>query len=370
MRGISILIKPASGRCNLACRYCFYHDVTEKRIVPDFGMMSPETLEVLVKKALAMDLDMVNFAFQGGEPSLVGLPFYRKLIEFVARYNTKGIKVNYAMQTNGMLMDEEWAKFLGENKFLVGISIDGTKDIHDLNRVDPKNKGTYNRVIQAAKLMDKHNVDYNVLTVVTKNVAKHVTKVYNNLKKQGFRYLQFIPCLDELGSAPESHVYSLTPEDYGMFLDTLFNAWYNDLKTGKQISIRMFDNLVGMAMGYPAESCDMREGCSVNLIVEADGSAYPCDFYVLDEWKLGNIVDDDLQAMLISDVGKKFVLESFELIEDCRNCEYFWLCQGGCRRHSDGKNLYFCEAYKHFYGKNTGKIHELAQFYRRSRSAY
>jgi uncharacterized protein len=109
----------------------------------------------------------------------------------------------------------------------------------------------------------------------------------------------------------------------------------------------------------------MREGCSVNLIVEADGSAYPCDFYVLDEWKLGNVVDDDLKAMLTSDIGKKFVMESFELIKDCRDCEYFRLCQGGCRRHSDGKNLYFCEAYKYFYGKNTGKIHELARLFAR-----
>lgn len=365
MRGISILVKPSSGKCNLGCKYCFYNDVTENRNVPDFGMMSSKTLETLVRKAISMNVDEITFAFQGGEPTLVRLNFYQDLIEFVNRYNKNGIKVNYAIQTNGMMIDEKWTRFFSENKFLVGISIDGTKEIHDQNRVDHKGKGTYNRVIKATRLMDKYKVDYNVLIVVTKNVVRHLTKIYNSLKKQGFSYMQFIPCLDELGSEPGSHAYSLSPQDYGRFLDMLFIAWYNDLIAGEKISIRMFDNLIGMSMGYAAESCDMKQGCSVNLVVEADGSAYPCDFYVLDEWKIGNVVEENLETMLSSNIGKKFVLDSIELIKGCQGCKYFRFCQGGCKRHSDGTNLYYCDSYKYFYEKNMGKINELA--YRLSR---
>ena len=218
MPPLSLLIKPASGNCNLRCKYCFYHSIAENRTMPSYGRMTLETLEILVKKALDQADYSCTFAFQGGEPTLAGLDFYCKLIEYVKLYNTKKIKVNYAIQTNGMVIDNEWAKFLHEYNFLVGLSLDGYKDLHDIMRVDVASKGTFNRVMNTVELFNKYKVEYNILCVVNDYLACHVQKAYNFFKKNGFQYLQFIPCLDPLGEIPGGNEYSLTPERYALFL--------------------------------------------------------------------------------------------------------------------------------------------------------
>lgn len=366
MKGISILIKPASGYCNLACKYCFYNDVTENRNVKNYGMMEQQTSENLIKKALGMDVSIVTFAFQGGEPTLRGLDFYRSFVELVGQYNVKKIKVHYAMQTNGMLIDNEWARFFSEHNYLLGISLDGSKDVHDLHRVDAQGNGSYNRVLNAIQLLDKYHVEYNILTVVTKKIAKHIIKIYGQFKKHGFKYLQFIPCLDKLGTDPGLNQYSLTPDDYVLFLNTLFDAWYQDILVGNQISIRMFDNIVSMLMGYPSESCDMQQGCSVNLVIEADGSTYPCDFYVLDDCKLGQINNDCIEDMLTGNKAKTFVEKSLKNLGSCRQCSYFRICKGGCERYgriNDDVNQghYFCSSYKAFYEHSLNGFKEIAQ---------
>ena len=224
-----MLIKPASGNCNLRCKYCFYHSLTENRSVPSYGMMSLVLLEELVQKSLQYAEMSCTFAFQGGEPTLVGLDFYRKLIEYQNKYNTKNIQIINAIQTNGVVINDSWAEFLAENKFLVGISLDGTRNIHDMNRVDSMNSGSFTRAMNAIELFNKHQVEYNILTVVNAITSRHAVKIYNFFKKQGFKYLQFIPCLDPLNEAPGKHPYSLTPEKYGCFLKTLFDLWYEDI---------------------------------------------------------------------------------------------------------------------------------------------
>ena len=160
---LHLLIKPASGNCNLRCKYCFYADITEKREIPSFGMMTEETLETVVKKALLSGAPEVTFAFQGGEPTLVGLPFYRRLMQLQAQYNEKHIPIHNAIQTNGILMDDEWAAFFAENRFLVGLSMDGTEAANDLHRVDAKGDGTHKRLMQVVRLFKKHKVEFNIL---------------------------------------------------------------------------------------------------------------------------------------------------------------------------------------------------------------
>lgn len=365
MPPLTVLIKPVSSTCNLYCRYCFYHDVAENRNQFNYGIMTEETLETIVRKTLEYGEYQVGFAFQGGEPTIAGLDFYRHFLELQQKYNQKRVKIRNIIQTNGMLIDDDWARFLVENRFLVGLSLDGPKDLHDLNRIDISGKGSYNRVMKTVALFNRYRVEYNILSVVNRSVARHIGKIYNFFVKQGFQYLQFIPCLDGLGIAPGQSLYSLTPEIYGDFLKRLFDLWYHDFKSGHRISIRMFDNILQILLGYSPESCDMNGYCSANLVIEADGSAYPCDFYVLDQWKLGNVAVNDLKELLASVTAQAFVKVSYELTKACRQCEAFAICRGGCRRHyepidsaQEGKN-YFCPAYQEFYRYALPRFYEI-----------
>lgn len=355
MPAISVLVKPSSSSCNLRCKYCFYHDVASNRDVQNFGMMDLDTLEIIIKRVLDIGEHFVSFMFQGGEPTLVGLDFFRKLVVLQNKYNIKNIKIMNSIQTNGLLIDEEWAKFLMDNNFLVGLSLDGAKDIHDLNRIDLRGKGSHKEVEKTVRLLNRFKVEYNILCVVTNNVARHTEKVYKYYSKKGFNYLQFIPCLDELDEKTIKNPYSLSPEMYGNFLKRLFDLWYQDYLNENRISIRMFDNIISVLRGYVPESCDMRGSCSPNIVIESNGSVYPCDFYVIDKWKLGNIKDDNILDIY----SQKRVLEFLEVSKDisnrCSVCEYFFVCKGGCRRHyepigvnREDKN-YFCNAYKEFY---------------------
>jgi uncharacterized protein len=297
------------------------------------------------------------------------LDFYKKLIEFEKKYNTKKVKIQNALQTNGKIIDENWAKFLAENKFLVGISLDGPKDIHDANRIDAKGKGTFNNVMNATKLFNKYKVEYNILFVVNGYVARHANKVYDFFKKNNFKYLQFIPCLDELNEQHGSNEFSLIPDRFTYFLKSLFDLWYEDIMKGNIVSIRYFDNLVGTLMGYRPEACGMSGQCQCQFVVEANGGVYPCDFYVLDEWLLGNIKDNGFEELRNSDAGQKFIEQSLPVDPACRECKWFSLCRGGCRRDRepflDGKPgvNYYCSSYREFFDYSEKRFWQVAAMF-------
>jgi uncharacterized protein len=324
--------------------------------------MSEETLENLIKKAFDYASGSATFAFQGGEPTLAGLDFYRKLLEFQKKYNVKNIPVQNAIQTNGYTIDEDWAKFLAENKFLVGLSLDGTRDIHDSLRVDATGKGTFSRVEKTARLFQKHGVEFNILCVVNNFIARSPKKVYDSLKKYGF--IQFIPCLDSFDG--EKKVFSLTPERYTEFLKVTFNEYYKDFCAGKPTSVRNFDNYIGMLLGRPPENCAMAGVCTCYTVVEGDGSVFPCDFYVLDEWKLGNINEHSFAELIMGEMAQKFVGVSTYRNEECKECHWYPLCRGGCRRERepiiDGTPSLnrFCECYKKFFDACYPKMEEIA----------
>ena len=365
MPPINILIKPASSGCNLRCKYCFYHSVSQLREVENYGVMSKETLEIIVKKALAYSDGFASFAFQGGEPTLAGLPFYEKLMELEKKYNVKNVQIHNAIQTNGMVIDEDWARFFHKNNFLVGLSLDGPQNIHDENRVMAGGKGSFDRVMHTAELFNKYRVEYNILTVVSKWVAQHARIVYQFFRKNKFQYLQFIPCLDPVDETPFQNDFSLTPGDYLQFLKTTFDLWYCDFATGKPVSIRYFDNLVTMAMGYPPESCGMSGVCTCYFVAEADGSIYPCDFYVTDKWYLGNVHDTNFEDLLASPAAKEFMESSRHVDEKCKSCDVYTLCRGGFRRNrepfADGKPALnnYCDVFYAFFkyaGENIQKM--------------
>lgn len=366
-KSLSLLIKPASGNCNLQCKYCFYLDVIKKREIESFGMMKEEVLEELVKKAYSYVDNFVTFAFQGGEPLLRGIEFFYSLIEYINKYNVNKVKTTFSVQTNGTLINKEWAEFFKKHSFLVGISLDGSSLTHDLHRVDANNKGSFKSVQEGIKILDDYSVDYNILCVVTKAIAKSSVKTYNFFKAKNYKYIQFIPCLDGLGDIPGGNSYSLTPSDYGKFLINIFDIWYKDILNNKYTSVRMLDNLVMILKGRQPESCDLRGVCSKGTVIEADGSLYPCDFYVVDKWKIGNIMDEDFSALIANKKMDEFVESSMNISDDCKNCKYAFICRGGCRRHKEpainGQPLsnYFCESYKAFYDHALDGLYHIAK---------
>ncbi|MRY42797.1 anaerobic sulfatase maturase, partial [Parabacteroides distasonis] len=337
------------------CKYCFYHSIAENRTTGSYGIMSIDTLETVVKKAFEYAEQVCTFAFQGGEPTLAGLDFFKKAIDFVKLYNKKNIKVNFALQTNGIVIDEEWYEFLAENNFLVGISLDGPKDIHNSHRIDSKNDGTFNKVMKTIELFNKFKVEYNILYVVTAQSSRYANKIYDFFKKNNFRYIQFISCLDPLNEDKGNYPYSLKPEALEKFLKITFDRWYEDFMKGDYVSVRYFDNIITMILGNRPEACSMVGKCHCQCVVEADGGVYPCDFYVIDEWKLGNIKDNDIQNMINCETAKNFVKASVPIADECKECKWYPLCRGACRRERDtfgeegiGLN-YYCSAYKAFF---------------------
>ncbi|MBA7559437.1 Anaerobic sulfatase-maturating enzyme [subsurface metagenome] len=371
INSLNIMIKPSSSNCNMRCEYCFYHSISEKRLHKSWGFMNFELLETIVRKALNEVEDACTFAFQGGEPTLAGLDFYKKLVKCEQKYNQKNIEINNAIQTNGLTIDEEWAHFLAQNHFLVGISLDGPKKIHDLYRIDNQGKGTFQRIIKAINLFDQYHVKYNILTVVTAQVARDIHKIYNFFKDKNFKYLQFIPCLDPLQEEPGVYRFSLTPEKYSYFLKTLFDLWYEDVMSDHLVNIRYFDNLLQLLMGYPPEACGTLGKCNCQFIIEANGGVYPCDFYVVDKWYLGNIKEKSFLELLTSPNSYQFVEMSQNFDSKCNNCPWFFVCRGGCRRwcepFNDGKpsiNI-LCSAYQDFFQYTLEQFRNIVEKIRR-----
>lgn len=355
MPPLSIMIKPASGACSLRCRYCFYADEMSLREVALYGMMDEPTLEHVIRKALDAADGMCSITFQGGEPTLAGLPFFEKAVALQERYNHKRLTVHNAIQTNGLLVDGKWAEFFARNHFLVGLSLDGPKELHDRYRLDSEGKGTYNRVFRTAQLLEKHGVEFNILTVVTRQTAHAIGKVYGFFDRSHLDYQQYIPCMGPLENQDGGQPYILGVQDYGNYLCRLFDLWYADAERGKVKYNRTFFNFLSILQGGAPESCNMQGRCSKQYVVEADGSVYPCDFYVLDPWKLGNLNTDNFDQIDQRRTELGFIQQSKAVAEDCRSCRWYGLCRGGCRRDrpvkADGtldKNMY-CQAFQRFF---------------------
>lgn len=368
MRITTLLIKSASGMCNMQCDYCFYRDETTKREVACYGQMTEETLKNIIKKALFQAKDNICFAFQGGEPTIRGIEFYKKVIEFEERFNKHHVRISNTLQTNGTLIDETWSAFFRDYNFLLGVSVDGVKSVHDRYRHDENGGSTYEKVRKGIRLLEKYKVDYNILTVVTRQAAERICEIYREYKINGWNFQQYIVCLDPAGETPGKTEYSLTPELFGRFWINLFELWYKDWKRGKAPCIRQFENYIGILLGYPPESCDQRGTCSIQCVVEADGSVYPCDFYALDKYKLGSFDENSVTDLTENKIGKDFVEDSRKLSGECMKCCWYPICRSGCRRQriqigeGDEYINYFCNGYKMFFEKCFDRLNEIARY--------
>lgn len=370
MPPLSMLIKPASSICNMKCRYCFYCDEAKNRSVVSYGIMSEETAEIIIRRAFEEAEQYVTFAFQGGEPTCAGFDFFLFFINKAKELNKKNIDINYTIQTNGLFADrKKWASFFSENNFLVGLSFDGTREDHDLNRIDSFGAGTASRVIACSLEFNRYNVAYNILTVVNSATVRHAAKIYQFYKKQNWKYMQFIPCLSPFNSDDKN--YAPSNEAWENFNKTLFDLWYDDvypfLSKGKEpdVSIRHFDDYLRAAAGVRTTSCGTCGICAVQYVIESDGGVYPCDFWALDKYKLGNIRKQTFTEIAQENQAKEFIEVSRHHSNKCINCDWYSICRGGCFRFKKNNEYIYCEAYKNFYKYTYTKITELAKLLNR-----
>lgn len=376
MRNIHFLIKPASSLCNLRCRYCFYEDVAENRTEKCMGIMQGETMDELLREAYRTiePRGRITFSFQGGEPTVAGLDFFREFVRKAREGCPGGVRLEYAIQTNGTLLTEEWIQFFLREDFLVGISIDGYKDIHNRNRVDARGEDTWKLVRQQADRLLKAGVRTNALCVVTGQCAKHPEKVYRELKKIGFDYIQFIACLDPIGMERGKMPYSVMPEDYGKFLCRTFDLWYQDWEQGNYHSIRLFDDYIHVLLGDGGSTCATCGKCGGYFVVEGDGSVYPCDFFVLDEWQIGKIGVQSLEEMGKSERFQSFLQWGTDKPEECSACPWKRLCNGGCKNDwittENGVHNYYCRSFQMLFEHGAERMMRIARAEREARQRY
>lgn len=366
-----VLAKPIGPICNMDCEYCFYLE-KEKLYPRDKNFkMSLDILENFVKQYIASQkAQVINFGWQGGEPTLMGVDFFRKIVALQKKY-AHGKTIENAFQTNGVNLDDEWCEFFAENNFLIGVSIDGPRQIHDSYRIFKNGKPTFDSVMNGIELLKKHRVEFNTLTCVHHNNATRGTVIYRFLKRIGSRYMQFIPIVErkvrkeevdtlsliEPNSKKEAEVtdWSVEPGKYGQFLMDIFDEWIK--KDVGKVFVQMFDVALANWYGIPPGLCVFSDTCGKALALEHNGDLYSCDHFVYPEHKLGNIMNTSLGEMVNSSQQNTFGLDKkSKLPKYCRNCDYRFACNGGCPKHrfiktpdgEDGLN-YFCPGYKKFF---------------------
>jgi len=332
MDTITVLIKPASSSCNLHCRYCFYTDVSENRTTASYHVMSSETAEVVIMR-IAEALDQkgtANISFQGGEPTMAGLAFYEMFTEKLDAYQE--IQTHYSMQTNATLINEAWAQFLHDHHFLVGVSLDGYQTNMDHYRYDAEKRGVYFQVLKGIDCLKKAQVDFNILTVVTEELARHGRSLMQFYLDHHFAYVQLIPCLP--GLKEQENEISLTPEIYASFYIEFFQTWKKAYLKGQIVSVGLFENLAGMLAGMPPYQCGMNGQCTIQYVIEANGDVYPCDFYCLDEYCLGSLQESSFAQLAASAHASAFLNGAACQKEPCLTCSVRQFCNGGCRRQN------------------------------------
>jgi len=354
MQPFTLLVKPSGSDCNIDCTYCFY-----KCRAPEVGQgrqrMSGEVLEKLVKDYMGLGFALSGFAWQGGEPTLMGLDFYRQVVELQKRYGVSGQEVSNSLQTNAILLNSaEWCKFLHENKFLVGVSIDGPRELHDHYRLDLGGHGTFDRVLAAIDRMKESGVEYNTLTLVNRLTADHADEIFDFLVGQGIRYLQFIPCVEVDPQSGQIAEFSVTPMQYGDFLCRFFDRW---MTFGpERLSIRDFDSILGHCISGRHTICTFDRQCSQYIVIEHTGDVFPCDFFVESQWRLGNIFETPIGQLATCDAKKAFARMKADLANKCLVCRHLAVCRGGCMKdrapfdkENCGRESYFCEGYRRFF---------------------
>jgi len=365
-----VLVKPAGPDCNMSCSYCFYLQKAE--MFPAFvHRMRDEVLEEMIRQVMSQSNAQVSFGWQGGEPTLMGLPFFQKATVWQARYGA-GKSVGNGLQTNGLLLDPHWAAFLHRHKFLVGLSLDGPEHVHDHYRVLRGGQKTWSTVVERARMLQDADVEVNALTVVTDYSAQYAEEIYGFHKELGLTHMQFIPCVETDSSDPGlAASFSVSPEKYGNFLIRLFDLWWADVHDGvATTSIRYFDSIFHAYVGLSVPDCTLAERCGNYLVVEHNGDVFSCDFFVLPQWRLGNLLEGQLIEMLNSPRQREFGALKAARPAVCSGCRWLRFCYGGCtkdrmRDPSDRGNMHFCRSHMMFFEHADRPLRKLASVWLR-----
>ena len=386
-----VMTKPNGPRCNIDCKYCYY--LEKETLYPSEKKfrMSDAVLERYVTQMISATLETgqreVLFAWHGGEPTILGLPYYRKIAELQRRHCPPGITILNTMQTNGTLLDDDWGQFLADNGVLVGISIDGPKSVHDRYRVDRQGRPTFDATMRGLDVLRRHGVEYNILATVHRGNAAKGKEIYRFLRVLGSPHLQFIPIVERsttgggLASAPQvdsdpSNVvtqWSVAPRAYGKFLCDVFDVWYRH-DVG-DVFVQYFETQLGLWLGQPSSLCLFAQTCGNALALEHNGDLYACDHYVYPEYRLGNVMETDLRDLVWSKDAVEFGTDkATKLTGQCLSCKFRFACNGGCPKHRiltsrDGQagHNYFCESYTMFFRHAGPRLQAMADNLRMGR---
>lgn len=393
-----VMAKPTGPVCNLDCKYCFY--LSKERLYPgDRFRMTDEMLETYIRQLLESHrTPQVTVSWQGGEPTLMGLDFFKHSVELVEEYRRPDQKISYTIQTNGTMITDDWAAFFKDNNFLVGLSVDGPRELHDTYRVDKQGRGSFDRVMQGWDALKDKNVDVNILCTVHAANADHPLEVYRFFRDDmGVQFIQFIPIVErvtgtllplanqgwESGNSNKRPLYlqtgnqvtnrSVDPEQFGRFLTTVFDEWVQ--QDVGEIFVQHFDTALANWHGEPPGLCSFSETCGMGVVLEHNGDLYSCDHYVEPGYLLGNINDTPMAELVASEQQVKFGMAKRDTLPAfCRTCEVRFACHGGCPRNrfvrtpdgEDGLN-YLCTGYKTFFSHINNPMRLMSDLLRQGR---
>ena len=356
-----LMTKPRGAICNLDCKYCYF--LSKERLYPDSKFrMSDNLLEEYIRQYIdAQQINDINFAWQGGEPTLMGVEFFRQAVHYQQKHKKPNMRITNALQTNAVTLDDEWCEFFAENNFLLGVSLDGPPDIHDFYRVDKGGNPTAHRVLAGIELLKKHNCEFNILTTVHHANEKRGLDVYRFIRDEvGAKFMQFIPIVErdnDTGYQEGDQVTdrSITAKGYGQFLIDIYEEWVR--RDVGRVFVQIFDVALAAWTGAPAGLCIFDETCGLAMAMEHNGDVFSCDHYVEPDYKLGNIMDIPLSDIVVMEEQQQFgQAKKDTLPQYCLDCEVRFVCNGGCPKNrfiktpdgEDGLN-YLCEGYRAFF---------------------
>ena len=369
-RPFHVLSKPIGPICNLACDYCFYLDKTEYYSGQNRFDMGDDVFEAHIRNYIEsqpVPCKEVTFGWQGGEPTLRGVDFFRRVVALQKKYSRSGMDIVNTLQTNGALIDDEWAIFLRQHNFLVGISIDGDEELHDHYRKTKSGKGSYHQVIRGLKCLQRHDVKVNVLTAVQSHNSHFGRRVYQHLVSLGVHFIQFIPVVEAVkGKGVSSR--SVKPEQFGRFMTEVFDCWRKE--DVSRVFVNHFDNALGMSLGMLSSVCVHAPRCGDNIVIEHNGDVYSCDHFVYPEFRLGNIQQMDYPNLIETPIQQHFSSRKPVSSEaHCLQCQQRDLCNGACPAQRIDKNgelsvsapHYLCAGYQHFFSHIRPYLSAMAQ---------
>jgi len=378
-----VLVKPTGAACNLNCAYCFF--LSKEALYPGSRFrMADGLLETYIRQYIeSQRTDLVTIAWQGGEPALMGLDFFKRSVECATKYARPGMRIEYTIQTNGILLNDAWCAFFREHSFLVGLSIDGPRPLHDAYRVDKGGGPTFDKAMAAARLLQKHQVDFNILTTVHAANADHPLDVYRFMRDElGVQWVQFIPIVERVNADGRTLLQegqtvtgrSVTPDQWGQFLIAIFDEWMR--RDVGRMYITLFEAALASWLGGPPALCIFAETCGNALAVEHNGDVYACDHFVEPKHLLGNIQERHLSELVASDQQRRFgAAKQDTLPQYCRECKVHFACHGECPKNrflatpdgAPGLN-YLCAGYKAFFTHVDRPMRVMAQLYRSGRA--